>query len=96
MSKYTEVDYVNYGLDYCDLPSTEQANYGLNYCDLFPKQQAEANLNYCSLLSTDQLDQQLKKLEFSENLVNLKDLTYALNQTAIVAITDGKGTITFG
>ena len=95
MSKYTEVDYVNYGLDYCDLPSTEQANYGLNYCDLFPKQQAEANLNYCSLLSTDQLDQQLKKLEFSENLVNLKDLTYALNQTAIVAITDGKGTITF-
>ncbi len=95
MSKYTEVDYIDYGLDYCHLPSTEQANYGLNYCDLFPKQQTKASLNYCSSLSTDQLDQQLEKLEFSKNLVNLKDLTYALNQTAIVAITDYKGTITF-
>jgi len=96
MGKYTDIDYSTQdGLTYCDLSSRSQPEYDLNNCTLLPIKQAEYSLNYHSLSTTNHSDNQLKELEFGKHLRGLKDLTYALNQTAIVAVTDHKGIITF-
>lgn len=67
----------------------------LTTMDLLPKEQKEYQLKYSEISSIDQLNQQLESLELGDRLSRLKDLILALNQTAIVAITDRHGTITF-
>ncbi len=103
MGKYTETNCIDNNWNGDNFPVQ---NFLLNswedsweFCELPPINQAQDKLKFHDLPVISQvigsLDKQLGNLEFNEQISKLTDLTYALNQTSIVAITDAQGTITF-